>query len=106
MNRTAVRALRIGASIALLAAVIAVLPRGELTAAFRQASLRVLGLATLVFVLCHVAAACKWRLLMGRDTDVTVHLDATPLGRPVYERLGFRPQFDLQRWDGTCRAGA
>jgi uncharacterized membrane protein YbhN (UPF0104 family) len=71
MNRTAVRALRIGASIALLAAVIAVLPRGELTAAFRQASLRVLGLATLMFVVCHVAAACKWRLLMGRDTDVT-----------------------------------
>jgi uncharacterized membrane protein YbhN (UPF0104 family) len=70
MNRTAARALRVGASIVLLGAVIAVLPRDELVAAFRQASLRVLGLATMLFVLCHVAAACKWRMLMGRSTDV------------------------------------
>ena len=30
----------------------------------------------------------------------TVRLDATPLGRPVYERLGFQPQFELSRWGG------
>lgn len=31
----------------------------------------------------------------------TVRLDATPLGRPVYERLGFAPQFELTRWSGV-----
>lgn len=31
----------------------------------------------------------------------TVRLDATPLGRPIYERLGFQPQFELERWGGT-----
>ncbi len=31
----------------------------------------------------------------------SVRLDATPLGRPVYERLGFRPQFELDRWGGV-----
>lgn len=30
----------------------------------------------------------------------TVRLDATPLGRPVYERAGFVPQFELTRWSG------
>ncbi len=30
----------------------------------------------------------------------TVRLDATPLGRPVYERAGFVPQFELIRWSG------
>ncbi len=33
----------------------------------------------------------------------TVRLDATPLGRPVYERLGFRPQYELARWSGIPR---
>ncbi|MCX5661530.1 MAG: GNAT family N-acetyltransferase [Planctomycetota bacterium] len=30
----------------------------------------------------------------------TVRLDATPLGRPIYEKLGFKPDFDLQRYVG------
>jgi GNAT superfamily N-acetyltransferase len=30
-----------------------------------------------------------------------VRLDATPLGRPLYERLGFTAQFDLVRYEGT-----
>jgi GNAT superfamily N-acetyltransferase len=30
----------------------------------------------------------------------TVRLDATPLGRPLYERLGFVEQFCLARYDG------
>ncbi len=31
----------------------------------------------------------------------TVRLDATPLGRPVYEKFGFVPQFELARREGT-----
>jgi GNAT superfamily N-acetyltransferase len=30
----------------------------------------------------------------------TVRLDATPLGRPLYERLGFVEQFELARYEG------
>lgn len=70
MSRTATRALRVGGSIVLLAAVILMLPRGELVGALRQTSLRVLAVAMTVFALCHVAAAYKWRMLMGRATDV------------------------------------
>jgi GNAT superfamily N-acetyltransferase len=30
----------------------------------------------------------------------TIRLDATPLGRPLYERLGFTEQFQLARYEG------
>lgn len=41
----------------------------------------------------------------------SVRLDATPLGRPVYEKLGFVPQYELTRYAGildlrTCRPQA
>lgn len=36
----------------------------------------------------------------NRAGATTVRLDATPLGRPVYERAGFVPQFELTRWSG------
>jgi len=32
---------------------------------------------------------------------LTVRLDATPLGRPLYERLGFVEQFEVARYEGT-----
>jgi hypothetical protein len=32
----------------------------------------------------------------------TARLDATPLGRPVYARLGFAAQYDVARWEGTA----
>jgi ribosomal protein S18 acetylase RimI-like enzyme len=32
---------------------------------------------------------------------ITVRLDATPLGQPVYERLGFVEQFRLARYEGV-----
>ena len=35
----------------------------------------------------------------------TVRLDATPLGRPVYEKLGFVGEYEVARWEGTAAAG-
>ncbi len=32
----------------------------------------------------------------------TVWLDATPLGRPVYEKLGFVGGYEVARWEGTA----
>lgn len=34
----------------------------------------------------------------------SVRLDATDLGRPVYEKFGFTVDFELQRWDGVVAA--
>jgi GNAT superfamily N-acetyltransferase len=35
----------------------------------------------------------------------TVRLDATPLGRPVYEKLGFVGGYEVARWEGTAAGG-
>ena len=35
----------------------------------------------------------------------SIRLDATELGRPVYEKFGFTVDFELQRWDGVVAAG-
>jgi GNAT superfamily N-acetyltransferase len=35
----------------------------------------------------------------------TVRLDATPLGQPVYARLGFTAEYEMVRWEGTVEAG-
>lgn len=35
----------------------------------------------------------------------TIRLDATPLGRPLYEKLGFVLEYDLARWEGTAACG-
>jgi GNAT superfamily N-acetyltransferase len=35
----------------------------------------------------------------------TVRLDATALGRPVYEKLGFVGQYEVARWEGAAVAG-
>jgi hypothetical protein len=32
----------------------------------------------------------------------SIRLDATPLGRPVYEKLGFRMEYELARWEGVA----
>lgn len=32
----------------------------------------------------------------------TVKLDATPMGRLVYEKLGFREEYNIERWDGVA----
>jgi hypothetical protein len=33
----------------------------------------------------------------------TIRLDATPLGKPLYEKLGFESQFTLTRYDGVLQ---
>ena len=33
-----------------------------------------------------------------------IKLDATPAGKPLYERLGFREEFTFQRWSGQLHA--
>lgn len=38
---------------------------------------------------------------VDRAGIASVRLDATPLGRPIYEKLGFVAQFPLIRFDGT-----
>jgi GNAT superfamily N-acetyltransferase len=35
----------------------------------------------------------------------TVRLDATALGRPVYEKLGFVGEYEVTRWEGTAAGG-
>lgn len=35
----------------------------------------------------------------------TIRLDATPLGQPLYARLGFEADFALERWGGRPREG-
>ena len=35
----------------------------------------------------------------------TVRLDATALGRPVYERLGFAGEYEVARWQGVAVRG-
>ncbi|MGQ0734670.1 MAG: lysylphosphatidylglycerol synthase transmembrane domain-containing protein [Acidobacteriota bacterium] len=72
MSIHAARALRVGGSVILLTAVIWMLPRGELQNALGQASPWVLSIAVTAFVLCHAAAAFKWRMLMGRSTDLSL----------------------------------
>jgi uncharacterized membrane protein YbhN (UPF0104 family) len=70
MNRRWRRLLRVVGSIVLLAIVIAFLPAGTLQSALAQSSPSVLAASLGLFLLCHVAAAFKWRMLMGRDVDL------------------------------------
>ena len=38
---------------------------------------------------------------LERQAVRSIRLDATPLGRPVYEKLGFRVEYELARWEGV-----
>lgn len=39
---------------------------------------------------------------LDREKIRTVRLDATPLGRPVYARLGFAAEYEVARWESTA----
>ena len=40
-----------------------------------------------------------------KDSGVeTVKLDATPMGKLVYEKLGFVAEYELERWEGVARS--
>ncbi len=49
-------------------------------------------------LLSHAIEYCKARGVRE------IRLDATEMGRPVYEKLGFAVTFDLTRWRGVARA--
>ena len=61
-------------------------------------TLRGQGLGTAL--VAHALAECDRRGI------ASVRLDATGLGRPIYEKLGFVAQFELARWEGVLRGGA
>jgi GNAT superfamily N-acetyltransferase len=42
------------------------------------------------------------RYLKQRNVE-TVRLDATPAGQPIYARLGFKPEYELARFEGTSQ---
>ena len=42
---------------------------------------------------------------LDRRKVKTVRLDATHLGRPIYEKLGFVPEYELARFEGTAQRG-
>jgi GNAT superfamily N-acetyltransferase len=40
---------------------------------------------------------------LRQDGVETIRLDATPLGRPVYEKLGFVDEYQVTRWEGAAQ---
>jgi GNAT superfamily N-acetyltransferase len=42
---------------------------------------------------------------LDRSGVRTARLDATPLGRPLYEKLGFVVEYELARWEGLAGGG-
>ena len=50
-------------------------------------------------------ALMEWALAYLREQGIrTIKLDATPAGRPVYERFGFVAECMLERWSGRATA--
>ncbi len=41
---------------------------------------------------------------LRRNGTETIKLDATPMGHPLYETLGFVDEYRVERWEGTARA--
>ena len=39
--------------------------------------------------------------MANRKSQITIRLDATPAGQPIYEKLGFVPEYKLARFEGT-----
>jgi uncharacterized membrane protein YbhN (UPF0104 family) len=72
MNPRRWRVLRVVGSIAMLAFLVMILPAGSLRAALGNTSPQVLAVVLTIFVVCHLAAALKWRMLMGQLGDVSV----------------------------------
>jgi len=66
------RLLRVAGSIAILALLVTILPSGSVRAALAQISPAALAIALAVFFACHLAAALKWRMLMGPGVDLSV----------------------------------
>ena len=69
-------------------------PVGWISMVLVDASVRRLGIGTRL--MAHALA------YLDRAGAKTVRLDATPLGRPVYEKLGFVADYELARWEGAA----
>jgi ribosomal protein S18 acetylase RimI-like enzyme len=44
-------------------------------------------------------------MFVEEQSATSIRLDATPKGQPVYEKLGFRTQYELARYAGTLNPG-
>jgi predicted N-acetyltransferase YhbS len=55
-----------------------------------------------------IGAALLERAIRSLDSRqvLCMKLDATPLGKPVYEKFGFVTEYDIERWMLTRRRGA
>jgi hypothetical protein len=44
--------------------------------------------------------------MANHKMQITIRLDATPAGQPIYEKLGFVPEYKLARFEGQPRASS
>jgi GNAT superfamily N-acetyltransferase len=51
------------------------------------------------------ALLCRALDFTAQQGASSVRLDATPLGEPLYVKLGFRAEYSLHRYEGTLLAG-
>ena len=79
---------RVGISALIIAVLLAIVPVRTLVEAIARVEPRVWLAVVLVFLLCHVAAALKWRLLMLSAAGVTTRLSVSAHFAGLVANLG------------------